>query len=160
MCKSSLLPYLSQQSCSSPHSCSTAQVTQTSSPHLSWAPCHLATPLTAASLAPAVPTGLQLQPYKGGQAGHRAGREPCWTLHSSIAMGSSAFTLVLVLALVTCVTPAERKVWGQLVVGMWQTSHWKAAWAARGWSLLNVILSWDKQESFASTFSRQWGRYL
>nr|XP_005508148.2 avidin [Columba livia] len=74
----------------------------------------------AASLAPAVPTGLQLQPYKGGQAGHRAGREPCWTVHSSIAMGSSAFTLVLVLALVTCVTPAERKC---QLSGLWRNEQ-------------------------------------
>ncbi|KAK2512201.1 avidin [Columba guinea] len=64
--------------------------------------------------------GLQLQPYKGGQAGHRAGREPCWTLHSSIAMGSSAFTLVLVLALVTCVTPAERKC---QLSGLWRNEQ-------------------------------------
>ena len=65
-------------------------------------------------------------------------------------MGSDAFSLVLALALAACVTPAERKVQGWVMTGMWQTWHWDAVWVARG-SLLNAILGWDKQENFAST---------
>ena len=65
-------------------------------------------------------------------------------------MENGGFTLVLALALVTCVTPTERKVRGQVAVGTWRTRHWDAVWADRG-SLLNAILGWGKQESFADT---------
>lgn len=65
MCKPSLRPHLSPQPCSPSRSSSTAQVTQTSSPRLSWAPCHQVTHPTAAS---PVPVRLQLQPYKGDRA--------------------------------------------------------------------------------------------
>lgn len=44
-------------------------------------------------------------------------------------------------------------------MGMWQTWHWGAAWWHRG-PLLNAVLGWDKQGSFASTWSRQRAGYL
>lgn len=54
--------------------------------------------------------GLWLQTIK---------RQEGAVLPSPAAMGSGAFTLVLTLGLVACITPAEKKVWGWVVMGMW-----------------------------------------
>lgn len=58
--------------------------------------------------------GLQLQPYKGCWAGGLGG-----ALSSLGAMGRRAFALVLTLVLAACVAHVERKVWGEMTVGVW-----------------------------------------
>lgn len=57
--------------------------------------------------------GLKLQPYKGCQAAGLRG-----ALSNLGAMGRSAFALVLALALAVSVAHVEKKVWGQIIVGM------------------------------------------
>lgn len=102
------------------------------------------------------PSPLRLQPYK--RVWDAEQRELGRVFHCPAAMGGGAFILVLAVALAESVGPAERKVWGWVTMGAWQTRHWDTVWAARS-SPLSAILGLDKQESFARTKSRQRAKY-